>query len=152
MTPQDGKGTPRAGWSTPLLHVRDVAASIRFYEKLGFDFIDAEGENGSIGWARVHCEGGALMFLRAEPGHEMKPAEQGILLILYTEDLPSLRAHLLTQGIECPEIEFPDFMPSGALTLRDPDGYCVGINHWSQKEHDQWLLQIPTRQAQWAKR
>jgi len=143
--------TAKAGWSTPMLHVRDVAASIRFYEKLGFQFIDAEGDEGSIGWARIHCEGGAIMFLQAEHGHEMKPDQQGILLVLYTEDLPALRAHLTSQGIECPEIEYPDYMPSGALTLRDPDGYCVAINHWGQKEHDAWLQKLPAKQAEWAK-
>ena len=143
---------PKAAWSTPLLHVRDVAASIRFYEKLGFQFIDAEGENGSFGWARVHCEGGALMFLQAGDGHEMNPAAQGILLVLYTEDLPALRAHLVGHGIECPEIEFPNYMPSGALTIRDPDGYCVAINHWDQKEHDEWLKRIPAVQSEWAAR
>jgi len=143
---------PKAGWSTPMLHVRDVAASIRFYERLGFQFIDAEGDDGSIGWARVHCEGGAIMFLCAEDEHAVKPAEQGILLYLYTEDLVALREHLIAQGIECPAIQFPEYMPSGELTIRDPDGYCIVIGHWGQKEHDAWLQQIPARQAKWAKR
>lgn len=146
------KTAPRAGWSTPMLHVRDVAASIRFYEKLGFQFIDAEGEGGSFGWARVHCEGGALMFLQSEPGHEMKPAEQGILLYLYADDLAALREHLVGQGVECPEIQHPEHMPSGELALRDPDGYLIVIGHWGQKEHDAWLLQIPAKQARWAAR
>lgn len=131
-----------------MLHVRDVAASIRFYEKLGFQFIDSEGE--PIGWARVHCEGGALMFLCAE--HELKPAEQGILLVLYTEDLAALRTQLVSEGIECPAIEYPGYMPSGQLTLRDPDGYCVAIHHWGRKEHDEWLQQLPEKQAKWAAR
>ena len=135
-----------------MLHVRDVAASIRFYEKLGFQFIDAEGDDGSFGWARIHCEGGAIMFLQAEGGHVVNPHEQGILLYLYAEDLAALRKHLIAQGVECPEIHFPEYMPSGELAIRDPDGYSVIIGHWGQKEHDAWLQRIPAKQAEWAER
>ena len=80
----------KAGWCTPLVHVRDVAASIRFYEKLGFQLIDTEGDDDSLGWARVHCEGGALMFVPSE--HEVKADQQGVLFYLYTEDLAKTAA------------------------------------------------------------
>jgi catechol 2,3-dioxygenase-like lactoylglutathione lyase family enzyme len=135
-----------------MLHVRDVVTSIRFYEKLGFQFIDSEGDDGSIGWARVHCEGGALMFLQSEHGHEVKPDPQGILLYLYADDLAALREQLVAHGIECPAIQFPEHAARGELTLRDPDGYCVVIGHWGQQDHDVWLQRIPEKQAQWAQR
>ena len=55
----------KAGWLTPLLHAADIETSIRFYELPGFTTIDTD-RGKPVGWARLHCEGGALMFLRAE--------------------------------------------------------------------------------------
>jgi catechol 2,3-dioxygenase-like lactoylglutathione lyase family enzyme len=130
----------KAGYSTPMLHVADVRRSIRFYELLGFELIDVEGDPQCPGWARIHCEGGALMFLLAE--EHLNPSAQSILLAMYTPDLPALREHLLANGVEAPPITYPGYMPSGQITLKDPDGYIVGINHWSDKEHDAWLKNL----------
>jgi catechol 2,3-dioxygenase-like lactoylglutathione lyase family enzyme len=111
---------PKAGYSTPMLHVADVARSIRFYELLGFELIDTEGDPGCLGWARVQCEGGALMFLLAE--EPVVPSAQSILLAMYTPDLPGLREHLLANGVKVPPITCPGYMPSGQITFSDPDG------------------------------
>jgi len=127
---------PKAGYCTPMLHVADVVRSIRFYEKLGFTLIDHEGTN-PICWARVHCEGGALMFLRNEE-EPMHPAKQAVLFYLYTPDLPALREHLLAQGVEVSAISHPPHMQSGEVCLRDPDGYFIQIGHWGEKEHAEW--------------
>src|SRR5258705_7646276 len=92
------------------------------------------------------------MFLQAEDGQGVKPAEQGILLYLYTEDLVALREHLIAQGIECPAIHFPEYMPSAELAIRDPDGYGVIIGHWGKSEHDELLKWLPGHVAYWAHR
>jgi len=55
----------KVGYSTPMLHVAEIENSIRFYELLGFTTIDTD-RCKPLGWARLHCEGGAVMFLRAE--------------------------------------------------------------------------------------
>ena len=123
-----------------MLHVADVGLSIRFYELLGFELIDSQGAVGCLGWARMHCEGGALMFLLAE--EPVEASVQSILLAMYTPDLPALREHLLANGVKAPAITYPEYMPSGQITLKDPDGYIVGINHWSDKEHQAWLKSI----------
>jgi catechol 2,3-dioxygenase-like lactoylglutathione lyase family enzyme len=131
---------PKAGYSTPMLHVADVLRSIRFYRLLGFDLIDTEGPATCPGWARMHCEGGALMFLLAE--EPVDASRQSILLAMYTSDLPALREHLLANGVNVPPITYPGYMPSGQITLSDPDGYIVGINHWGDAEHSAWLKAI----------
>ena len=65
--------TPKAGYLTPLLHVADIDTSIRFYELLGFKVVDTD-RCEPLGWARLHCEGAAIMFLlsfalkKNEPG------------------------------------------------------------------------------------
>jgi catechol 2,3-dioxygenase-like lactoylglutathione lyase family enzyme len=51
---------PKAGRATPMPHVADMARSIRFYELLGLELVDTQGE--PPGWARLHCEGAAIML------------------------------------------------------------------------------------------
>ena len=157
---------PKAGYFTPLLHVMDVRRSIRFYELLGFELIDLEGAPECPGWARMHCEGGAVMFLLAEepfdptnsnsgfasanPETRLTQGLQGassetrhaVLTAMYTPDLPALREHLLASGIDAPPITRPGYMPSGSLSLRDPDGYIIDIHHWSDAEHQAWLKSL----------
>ena len=129
----------KAGYSTPMLHVEDVEHSIRFYQLLGFKLIDTEGED----WARMHTEdGSAIMLLRGEPEHRVKPEEQGIMLVLYTQGLAELREHLIAAGEKPNSIEHPTWMPSGTFMLRDPDGYGVGINQWGDAEHSAWLAKL----------
>jgi catechol 2,3-dioxygenase-like lactoylglutathione lyase family enzyme len=124
---------PKAGYSTPLLHVADIARSLRFYELLGFELIDTEGE--PLNWARMHCEGGALMFLAAEPGHASPPA---LMLVMYAPNLAALREHLLANGVAVSAIKYPAYMPSGEINFRDPDGNFLSICHWGKKEHEAW--------------
>src|SRR2546430_7788675 len=97
---------PKAGYFTPLLHVMDVRRSIRFYELLGFELIDTEGPPECPCWARMHCEGGAVMFLLAEEPFD--PTKHAVLTAMYTPDLPALREHLLANGIAAPAITYPD--------------------------------------------
>jgi catechol 2,3-dioxygenase-like lactoylglutathione lyase family enzyme len=132
--------TVKAGYSTPMLHVADVARSIRFYELLGFETVDTEGEPDCPDWARLHCEGGAIMLLAAD--EPVDPSAQSVLLYMYTPDLPALREQLLAAGVAVPELRHPDYMPSGEIHLQDPDGYTVLAAHWGQSEHDAWLQRI----------
>jgi catechol 2,3-dioxygenase-like lactoylglutathione lyase family enzyme len=126
--------TPKAGWATPLLHVADMERSIRFYELLGFDLVDTEGE--PPGWARLHCEGAAIMLLLAE--EPLDPNRAITPLCMYTPDLPALRGHLLANGVDVPPIRYPEYMKSGEITVRDPDGQIVFVNHWGKAEHEAW--------------
>ncbi len=45
-------------------------------------------------------------------------------------------------GVAVPAITYPGYMPSGSLSLRDPDGYIIDIHHWSDAEHTAWLKGI----------
>ncbi len=131
--------TVKAGYSTPMLHAQEIERSIRFYELLGFEVIDTDACT-PIGWARIHCEGGALMFLRAE--EPMKDVSHSVMFVMYTPDLPALREQLIAAGLNVPPINYPEYMPSGQISLRDPDGYLVDINQWGDKEHKEWLKRI----------
>ena len=133
----------KAGWATPMFHVKSIEDSLNFYELLGFKTIDTDkcGDE-PLGWARMHCEGGAIMFLRAEDDVVIDPGKQGVMLVMYTPDLPALREKLLANNVRVSAIERPPYMPSGRVCLRDPDGYFISVNHWGDKEHTAWLKRI----------
>ncbi len=71
----------KATFSTPMPHVMEIERSLAFYELLGFVTVDSDVAE-PLGWARMHCEGGALTFLRGE--HAVDPAAQGFMLYMYT--------------------------------------------------------------------
>jgi hypothetical protein len=132
----------KAGYSTPVLHVAEIEKSIRFYELLGFATIDTD-RCQPLGWARMHCEGAALTFLRAD--EPVDPSVQAVMLYMYTPDLIGLREHLLASGIKVPPIRHPGYMPSGEIRLDDPDGYTVLVAHWGKAEHEAWEKRIGTK-------
>ena len=121
--------------STPMLHVAELERSIRFYELLGFVTIDTD-RCTPLGWARLHCQGGDIMFLRAE--HSIDPPAQGFLFYLYTPNLIALHERLMALGISVSPINRPEYMPSGAVNLTDPDGYHIEIGHWGEPEQAAW--------------
>jgi catechol 2,3-dioxygenase-like lactoylglutathione lyase family enzyme len=129
----------KAGFSTPTYHVADIEKSIWFYELLGFVTIDTDGEK-PLGWARMQCEGGALMFLRAEG--PVDASAQPALLYMYTPDLPALRDQLISKGIKVAPIAYPGYMPSGEICVCDPDGYMVLVGHWGEAEQAAWEKRI----------
>lgn len=131
--------TINAGWYTPMLHVAAIERSIPFYERLGFELVDTD-RCEPIGWARLHCQGGAVMLLRGE--QPIDPRAQAVLFYMYTPDLPAFRARLVAAGVDASEIRYPDHGPSGEIYLADPDGYRLGVVHWGEQEHSAWLARI----------
>jgi predicted enzyme related to lactoylglutathione lyase len=130
----------KAGYSTPLLPVADIERSIRFYELLGFTAIDTD-RCDPLGWARLHCEdGSAVMFVRAE--EPLDASAQAVMLYMYTPDLAGMREQLLASGVQVPPISYPEYLPSGEITIADPDGYAVGIAHWGKPEQEAWEKRI----------
>lgn len=139
MGEETNAGTVRAGYSTPLLHVRSIERSLRFYEPLGFAVVDTD-RGTPLGWARLHCAGGAIMLLRAD--EPLAEEGRGVLLYLYTPDLAGLRTQLVAQGFTPTPIRHPAYMPSGEMLLTDPDGFVVLVGHWGESEHAAWLERI----------
>jgi len=139
---QEGIMPAKAGYFTPMLHVAEIERSIRFYELLGFTTIDTD-RCTPIGWARLHCEGGAIMFLRGE--HPIDPKAQALILCLYAPDLPALREHLIENGVDVPPIKAMSYMPSGMINFRDPDGYIIEISQWGKPEQEAWERRLATK-------
>ena len=119
-----------------MLHVADIRRSVHFYGLLGLELMDYEGHQACPGWARMHSEGGDLMFLLAET--PMKVSDTGFFLYLYTDQLAALREHLLANGVKVSEIHRPPYMQSGEISVPDPDGYSVFVAQWCAAEHERW--------------
>jgi len=131
----------KAGHSTPMLRVRDVGRSIRFYELIGFSLIDSEGS--PPGWARLHCTGGAIMLLADLPFDVVVAASRQMFsLSMYVSDLPALCEQLQVNGVLVPAIIYPPYMPSGEIRLTDPDGYAVSIYHWAREQQNAWEMRV----------
>ncbi|GAC1660632.1 MAG: hypothetical protein NVS9B15_24470 [Acidobacteriaceae bacterium] len=131
--------TVKASYCTPMLHVASIEDSIRFYQHLGFELIDTEGSD-PIGWARIHSKGGGMMFLRAE--HPIDKTAQAVMFTLYTSQLPALREQLLAAGINASAIRYPEYMPSGEISLKDPDGFLINICQWGEPEQTAWEKRV----------
>jgi catechol 2,3-dioxygenase-like lactoylglutathione lyase family enzyme len=128
-----------------MLHVSDVRRSISFYRLLGLELMDYQGDPTCPGWARMHGEGGDLMFLLEES--PVGASQQAFFLYLYTDSLPALREHLLASGIKVSEIHRPPYMQSGEISLPDPDGYAVFVGQWGTTEHQRWERERQERLA-----
>lgn len=138
----------RAAYLTPMLHVADIRRSINFYRLLGLELMDYEGGPASPSWARMHSEGGDLMFLLAET--PVDASRLPFFLYLYTEELPALREHLLANGVKVSEIHCPPYMQSGEISVPDPDGYAVFVGQWGTAEHQRWERERRERLAKLA--
>jgi hypothetical protein len=132
-------GAVKIGYSTPMLHVAEIESSIRFYELLGFTTMDTD-RGKPLGWARLNCEGGGVMFLRAE--EPVDGSKQALILYMYTPDLNGLREQLIAVGVEVPAIKYPAYMQSGEIQMADPDGYKIAIGHWGKEEQEAWEKRI----------
>jgi catechol 2,3-dioxygenase-like lactoylglutathione lyase family enzyme len=107
----------------PFLHVRDVEASIAFYEKLGLEVDDTYTQGGRLVWASMRSGAAALMLAEA-PG-PIEPT--GSRHFFYTEDLAGLRQGLIDAGWEPPEIQDGTPGPKQEMSLCDPDRHFLTI-------------------------
>jgi hypothetical protein len=125
----------------PMVHVQDVDASLAFYALLGFAPVSVlRDPAGRSFWARAASRGAEIMFSRASG--PIDPTVQAVLFYMYSENVASLRTHLLASGLAeggryagqagpndgrrvVFETAHPSYMPAGEFRVADPDGYCI---------------------------
>lgn len=127
--------------SVPYIHVPDLERSLNFYAKLGFtpDTV-LRRPDGRPFWASTKAGTAELFFAQADA--PVVPEVQAVLFYMYSDDVASLRDHLLSCGLHdggsyCGqagpnngrevvfEVQHPDYMKDGEIRVADPDGYCV---------------------------
>ena len=104
----------------PLTSVADVAASIEWYERIGFRLENTFEEDGVLNWAYLARGGAHLMLGRAtEP---VAADRQAVLLYLYADDVAAYHRELGEQGVAVGPLEPRFYMERGEFRLADPDG------------------------------
>ena len=111
----------------PHAFVRDMRASLAFYEKLGFELSNSFAPEGADapGWCWLSSECGELML-----GTATKPIiaeQQGVLFYAYCDDVAATREKLVEDGLEAGPITAPFYNPGGEFELKDPDGYSIWV-------------------------
>lgn len=109
----------------PFVHVAEPDRSIAFYRRFGFEVVDSLRHHGQLDWAFLRASGARLMIARATA--PIDPHEQAVLFYLYVRDLPALRGHLRSEGVDAGEIFHDGAIPAGEMRVDDPDGYCLMV-------------------------
>jgi catechol 2,3-dioxygenase-like lactoylglutathione lyase family enzyme len=120
----------------PLVAVRDVRASSRFYQRLlGLDGLDDASDHRDV-YERLHSDGRLVLQLHAwdEEDHpnlvnaDAAPHGHGVLLWFETDDFDGAVARARELGAEVllePHVNpAPDHRE---IWIRDPDGYVVVV-------------------------
>lgn len=105
----------------PMLPVEDIAASIAFYQKLGFV---VEQRRDDWGWAMLRFDDCRIMVDRSI---NRRPAEASqSVLYLYPENVVVLHQKARSCGLRVPELDFTMY---GLIEFRlaDPDGNRLWI-------------------------
>lgn len=123
VLPEPGKAAGPVGRLVPFLGVRDVEASVAFYRLLGFEVTREHRAGERRVWVALRSGGAELMLAE---GDRAGPAD-GVLLYLYSDDLPGLRAHLRAHGASPSEIVDGAPGPRAEMRVDDPDGHCLMV-------------------------
>lgn len=115
---------------TPLLNVADVAASVPFYERLGFTVEQRFEPEGMLHWARLRSGDGGLMLNRQTKigvdARRARPHYGDLVLYLRVASAHAMRDRLIAAGIEVSEVERQAYGVDECY-VRDPDGYELAI-------------------------
>ncbi len=119
---------------TPMLVVKDVAASSEWYQRL----LELEGAHGGDEFEMLMSEKGELMLMLHHPeldehaGLETPGnarAGSGVLLYVNVSNLNDVFARTQDMGVEV--LADPEYNPksrSVEFTVRDPDGYLLSVS------------------------
>ena len=105
----------------PMQPVARLAASVDFYEKLGFV---VETRNDEWGWAMLRCGACQLMLDHSINLHAGIP--RIAVLYLYPENLADFHRRARENGLAVPELE-ATFYEMTEFRIEDPDGNRLWI-------------------------
>jgi ketosteroid isomerase-like protein/catechol 2,3-dioxygenase-like lactoylglutathione lyase family enzyme len=119
-------GWDRVSGLVPFVRVADLAASIAFYEELGFQ-VTATHPPGAPepSWAALAAGEARLMLEHAD--RPIAAGAQRVLFYLYARDLFGLRDRLVAAGVDAGEIVDGRPGPRAEMRVEDPDGYVLMI-------------------------
>lgn len=105
----------------PMLPVKSMAASVAFYQKLGFS---VEDRNDGWGWAMLRLDECRLMVDQSINPHLGLP--RPTVLYLYPEDIGAHHEQVRGTGLQVPDLEVT-FYGMTEFRVDDPDGNHLWI-------------------------
>jgi catechol 2,3-dioxygenase-like lactoylglutathione lyase family enzyme len=110
----------------PMLPVKNMPASVAFYQKLGFS---VEQRNDGWRWAMLRFDECRLMVDESINGHPGMP-RMGVLY-LYPDDVAQYHQQVRNNGIAIPDLE-TSFYGMTEFRIDDPDGNRLWIGQDTQ--------------------
>jgi catechol 2,3-dioxygenase-like lactoylglutathione lyase family enzyme len=105
----------------PMLPVRDMPASVEFYEKLGFE---VERRNDDWRWAMLRLDECRLMLDQSINVHPDAPRQS--VIYLYPDDIVAYHRRVRGNGLEVPDLD-RTFYGMTEFRIDDPDGNRLWI-------------------------
>ncbi|MDM7915604.1 MAG: VOC family protein [Candidatus Eisenbacteria bacterium] len=105
----------------PMLPVKDMAASVEFYQKLGFK---VEDRREDWGWSMLSFGECRLMLDRSINRHPDAPRQS--VLYLYPADVQEYHRQVRENGLDIPDLDVT-FYGMTEFRLHDPDGNALWI-------------------------
>lgn len=105
----------------PMLPVRNIAASIAFYEKLGFR---VENRRDDWGWAMLRFGECRIMVDQSINAHPDAP--RCSVLYLYPDDVTEYHRRARGDGLDLPDLDVT-FYGMTEFRIEDPDGNRLWI-------------------------
>ncbi|MBX3442721.1 MAG: VOC family protein [Planctomyces sp.] len=105
----------------PMLPVRSLSASVRFYESLGFD---VERRHDDWGWAMLRCGDCRLMLDQSINQHPDAPRQS--VIYLYPDDIVEFHRQAGARGLDVPDLDVT-FYGMREFRIDDPDGNRLWI-------------------------
>ena len=132
---------------TPILNVSDLADTIAWFEKLGWQKAWDWGEPPTFG---AVCSGECQIFLcqdgQGGRGKSDLPmtsgpmgddaADQGMWMSIWVDDVDSIHAHCLANGIEVTWPPTDEEWGVREMHVRHPDGHVFRISQGLEEEED----------------
>jgi Glyoxalase/Bleomycin resistance protein/Dioxygenase superfamily len=108
---------------TAILKTEDVAGTIEWYRRVGFEIREVFPDTGDPTWCEVSRDGVILQFLGADTLWEGSPAFTGTLYF-YPESVEKLYEKIKDHTPPAWGPEVREWV-ARELGLRDPNGYCL---------------------------
>lgn len=105
----------------PMLPVKNMPASIEFYQKLGFS---VERRKDEWGWAMLRLGECRLMVDQSINSHGHAPRSS--VLYLYPDDIVAYHQQVRINGLNVPDLEVT-FYGLTEFRINDPDGNRLWI-------------------------
>ena len=119
------------GRAFPVVYARDVARSVAFYERLGFDVhfrLPEEGEAGYVGLRRGDSEVGVVTVASPRQLLGLAPGgEPSFELFVYVDDVDAAVEHLRRADVQVLREPEDMFWGERLAYVADPDGNPVAL-------------------------